>query len=124
MKKSPIKKFRINRKEWMRFQKGKHTDFSYEAELLDCKGMKCCLGFYSLARGINKKYIENKYEPSDLVKENEAYMLPELCSLNGNSKIANRLMEINDNENTSDEQKEKAIKNNFKKLGVEVEFYN
>lgn len=116
MQKSPIKKFRINRKTWLRG--------TLNSCLLNEDGKKCCLGFYSLARGLNKRDIVNKFEPSELTKDDNSFMLPELCCDAGDSKIASRLMCINDNSNTTDKVKEKAIKNNFKKLGVEVEFYN
>lgn len=122
MQKSPIKKFKIDRKRWLRLSKENELDDSC---LLNSDNNKmCCLGFYSLARGLNKKYILDISEPSGLVKESGEYMLPELMYRKECSKIARKLMVINDNPNTSDEVKEKAIKNNFKKLGVKVEFYN
>lgn len=117
MTKSPIKKFRINRKEWLRGEPENSC-------LLREDGMKCCLGFYSLARGINKKYIESIAEPCDLIRKDDKMMLPELVSkAYTNNQIVNILIRVNDSEKLADKVKEEKIKHQFNKLGVEVEFY-
>ena len=116
--KSPIKKFKINRKNWLRGGKARSC-------LLNRDGYMCCLGFYSLARGINRQYILEKACPSELINKNHDFMLPEFVNLKveNDNELSTRLMSINDSISTSDIHKEKLIKKNFKKLGVKVEFF-
>ena len=110
-------KFTINRKTWSR---GECNSSLYRSD--DRK--KCCLGFYALACGLKVKDIRDRDEPSD-VDDNKQPKLKALFDRNGgNNDLCRRLISANDNKNTTDARKEKAIKNNFTKVGVKVEFVN
>lgn len=114
------KKFKINRKEWLRGEG--HSDSS----LLRLEDQKmCCLGFYALAKGINKKHIECIPCPDELVCKNGEPMMKEMVNDSGeNNSMCQYLMEANDCEDMQDNKREFIIKEQFAKLGVEVEFYN
>ncbi len=115
-----MKKFTIKRKEWLRGKKenGNHLLGSC---LLDANGRKCCLGFYALKKGFNKKTIIDIQMLSELPNAKKNF--PEFCGKKASdSRLASELVCINDNCKTSDAFKEKKIKEKFGKIGVEVNF--
>lgn len=108
-------KFTINRKTWSR---GEYNAALYRSD--DRK--KCCLGFYALACGLRVEDIRDKAEPTDVEEKHHSKMKPLFTKKGDQNELCYRLMAINDSQKTSDARKEKAIKNNFAKVGVEVEF--
>jgi len=114
------KKFRVNRKEWLR-GKGSHDSCLLREE----DGQKCCLGFYALAKGINKKHILDVSSPGEMLpRKSGGNMIPELSDSGGDNAFCTELMMINDDEKLSDKVREKRLKQVFKTLGVVAEFYN
>ena len=89
-------------------------------------GKMCCLGFLGKACGATDKqiYMINTPEEADKVKWPE-FLIETLSSdLTGNSDICNHLMIINDSQdkNLSDREREKKLKEIFKKNGIQVTF--
>jgi hypothetical protein len=109
----------IDRKKWLRGTN--KTSYSYEPLLLNNNDKMCCLGFYARACGLKKKDILDVTEPCDVDQGKEKLSLL-LNRRENNNQVCNQLIHINDNLKTSDTIKEKAIKNNFSKIGVKVKF--
>jgi hypothetical protein len=108
-------KFTINRKTWLRGEDN-------SALFRPSDGKKCCLGFYALACGLKVRDIKDQSEPIDTDERKHSKMAALFKKDGLQNALCYRLMKINDNENTTDARKEKAIKNNFTKVGVGVEF--
>lgn len=115
-----INEFVIKRSEWSRGR---------ESCLLDSNGQKCCLGFYALACGLSKSKILEETSPENL--ERKYYNNKWDTFLLENNKdnpwgydsgSCTRLMEINDDNMSSDKDKEKEIKSIFKGKGIKVKF--
>lgn len=118
-----VKKFTIKRSEWYR---GKGSD---DSRLLNEDKQKCCLGFYSLSCGLRSQDIRDMASPYDVIEEHnklwKSFLITEpdeSNELDWNSRDANQLMSINDDEKTSDAHKEKKIITMFKKHGIAVKF--
>jgi len=133
-----VKSFTVERKNWYR---GKGDE---KSRLLNNSGKMCCLGFYALACGLDKKVIKNVPDPvgvvnltkdgtttdgsdkvikrkSEVVWEtklvaNDRYGSPD------NSGITYDLMGVNDDPYLTDEQREKELTYLFKGLGIKVNF--
>jgi hypothetical protein len=117
-------KLTINRKDWLRGEGGEKSRLYREDD-----GRLCCLGFYGLACGLNKNDMVDKPTPAQVPPDKRPAFGPlfkktylkrhAVYSLN---RVCLRLIRINDRNTTSDAFKEKAIKNNFSKIGVKVTF--
>lgn len=111
----------IKRSEWLR---GEGASKSYL--LRDDDGMKCCLGFYSLACGLTEEQIRNKDTVAALQLETACALPETLMWLIGgarwNSEVAISLMDVNDDETKSDVEREAFIIEEFAKHGVTVRF--
>ena len=140
-----LKEFTIKRSEWARGKGGKDT------QLLGVDGMKCCLGFFALACGVEEDAIHNQGEPSEinigrvgLYVENAPWLLglemdpdddeyyldeegtPELIinpSIVVQSGECMELISLNDSESiTDDDIREEKITAVFERNGVKVNF--
>jgi hypothetical protein len=116
----------IDRTQWFRGQGYMNS------RLLDGDGMKCCLGFYSLAKGYSETdilritspaFLPDKGEKiSELVEENPRKN--EICQPIVNNDLCMVLMDVNDDTELTETAREKQIRANFETIGVEVEFIN
>lgn len=112
-------KLRINRKTWLRG--GRSDSFLYRSG----DGKKCCLGFYCQAIKIPLKEMDYILSPSGLViNENRKLKLKSLVRDGFDNKVCNKLMDFNDREELSEKKRKEKIKFWFKKIGVQVEFFN
>lgn len=117
--KKKIEKLVIDRKKWGRTATG--------GNLLNNEGKMCCLGFQCRAVGFKPKEIRGKGMPADV--DVSAKRLQKVAWLvdgsEGNSTVvAEKLALINDDWDTTDKQKEKAITKLFANNGIEVTFIN
>ncbi len=110
----------IDRKTWLR---GEGTSASFLLRKSD--GKKCCLGFYSLRKGFNKKFIEDKKSLPQLPNPEKNF--PDFCvkglEIPINSDFAGELMGINDGI-LEESERESKITKLFKEIGVKVKFVN
>jgi hypothetical protein len=131
-----IKSFVVNRKNWYRGKGMRHS------RLLNNANNMCCLGFYALACGLDKKVIRNIQDPLNAVRitesnpkamdsqyrnvlrKSEVIWNTKLVPKNreDNSVLARKLMTVNDEKELSEEKREETLTKLFKKMGVEVKF--
>ncbi len=98
---------------------GKGTTF-----LLNEEGYMCCLGFRCHQMGIPKKDLLDKGAPWELSYD---WDIPDLLDddderIYSDSDFTDEAIAINDDPSLTPAEREKAIKNHFKKIGVTVEF--
>lgn len=109
----------IDRATWLRGE-------GYEDSKLyrPSDGKMCCLGFYSLACGLQQNDITELECPGSATDPKINKKWPKwLTKLeNSQTKECIDLMEHNDNENISDKERENKIKTIFARHGVKVEF--
>lgn len=129
----------INRKKWWRGKEG-------SALLKDYSDKMCCLGFDCKARGFSEQLLRGRGCPSnlmeDLIKEDavtvtkevrEAYLKlkglvtkPRKTKYNGictdDTELCQEMMQVNDDREFSDEEREARLKPLFLKSGVKVRF--
>lgn len=91
----------------------------------------CCLGFYAKACLIPESKLEDNSTLAEvnyeLSKSNEysvwdTILLDNKRKFNDDSYLAEDLMSVNDNRETTDDQKEKKIKKMFAENGITVKF--
>ncbi len=119
----------IKRSEWAR---GSVKDTERVANLLYAKqdGTRCCLGFLGNACGYTDQELQGYGLPSDVVNDAGLYnkwgrFLLHGCDENNrrtDSLIVDDLIEINDDTNITESEREADIAEIFAKHGVEVEF--
>ena len=117
-----MQKFTVRREDWYR---GKGDR---ESRLMRPEDHKmCCLGFYALANGYKPGEIENRCFPSDLTMgENEP--LPDtmdwLLDMYPDTEQEYELLigNINDDPDSSEQERERDLTRMFAKHGVQVEF--
>lgn len=104
----------ISRKKWLRG--------SGEGVLLQTGGERkmCCLGFLTRACGL--KGLGGKMMPADLRVKIPGLVSYKISTGCANSGLGNKLAEINDDTNLTEKEREKRIREGFKKLGVKVKF--
>jgi hypothetical protein len=113
--------FTINRSTWVR---GTKCEDSFL--LVRSTGLKCCLGFYSLACGHTEKEITNHSFPGDMVRANGGTVLPGMRMLIDStsqgtvisSETAFDIAQINDDWTISEEDRERRIIEAFAQHGV------
>lgn len=127
-----VKKFVVKRSKWFR---GRGNTLSR----LQTDNQMCCLGFYAKECGLKKKNITDVVSPGEIEYEIkdiwDTFLLarisniydsdpddPGLTDIIIDSEIANSLMEINDDVNISDEDREYKLKELFKEQGIKVKF--
>ena len=112
------KKLIIKRSEWAR---GRGYRPIY---LLDVGGMKCCLGFLALSCKISKRLIKNVGYPSSV----RSGRWPEWLVANRGSDLQTdscasmTLTKINDDSDHSSQKRERLIREEMAKHGVDVKF--
>ena len=119
----------IDRSKWRTGSDGPHHTGKGDTQLLNKQGFMCCLGFRCNQMGIPKKDLLNKAEPEDLAN---IYTIPDLVEeehwfekiLTQNSDFGREAIMINDNEEITKEERERLIKEHFKKINVKVIFKN
>jgi hypothetical protein len=132
-----VKSFVVDRKTWYR---GKGTDRSC---LLNNANRMCCLGFYALACGLDKKVIRNIPDPSHAVKLTEGEAVQDIneksvtrkSDVRWSTKLINKndiyhdntyhcydLMSVNDDDEITEEVRENELTKLFKKIGIQVTF--
>lgn len=111
-------KFTIDRATWLRGQKN--------SVLLNGEGKRCCLGFFAQACGYSDKQMRGMATPYGVQRYYRTENVDWQTMLNkeqGDSSVeAYKLMSINDDLSSTDEEKEKCITQIFSQLGIEVEF--
>lgn len=122
-----VKKFTVVREKWFRGRGG------VDSALVTKNGHMCCLGFYSAACGVVdlSRRADSFGNPEDHLSEqkimaempynlapSEQKKLPEWAC----SSSADTLANINDNAFIFDDERERQLKEEFAKQGVEVEF--
>ncbi len=81
---------------------------------------QCCLGFLGQACKIPKEQLLGNPSPEHTFKK---YWPAGLINRDGeNSKICWNLMRTNDSKRLKDPQREKSLKKQFKKIGINVKF--
>jgi hypothetical protein len=87
-----------------------------DTALLNSQGFMCCLGQFSLQLGCSKEEIKGEAEPGWIHKE-----IPVLTTKKkANTLFSNKAMEINDDDNTTPEEKIAALKTLLKKKGIKL----
>jgi len=124
-----MKKLTIQRSKWLR---GEGPGQSYLIRRTDQK--MCCLGFFGLACGLNPERMTDVGSPIGIplmLKETYSKVwsskVPEAKFLfsaggGGHSESANDLMNVNDNNNLTESDREREITAIFAKNGIEVVF--
>ena len=121
-------KFVVIRDKWARGR----TNVS--SELLNIMGNMCCLGFLGKACGYNDEDLKQVPSPGYIVYE---YIDGKVLSKFPSSLVmldakhpfecrdtpaCRNLMKINDDEEISDQEREKLLTEKFLEIGIEVEF--
>lgn len=115
-------KFTVEKKTWLR---GEGCSESYL--LREDDGKRCCLGFYGQALGIDDADLISAPAPSDMADQYKTWgelLRPapyKSCGYEP-SIVCTELMIANDDEDMSDNEREKHIEELFGRIGVEVEF--
>lgn len=116
-------KFTVKRSEWLR------GEGQYASKLLrgsDCK--KCCLGFLALSLGANEEDIKGLAAPvsAEVLRLNipwpEEFFVASQSGRKLHSHACAALMHINDDESSSDKDKEALLTKHLEKIGIKVTF--
>lgn len=122
-----VRSFTIDRSRWlcgeltMRERKAGREEESFSV-LCDVDGRMCCLGFYSEACGVSRRTLRDETMPRDLPTRSQEKLHPKLRGGVYERGPAQMLIHINDNENTRAILREQRIVNQFKRLGIAVNF--
>lgn len=115
-----MRKLTIERDKWARGNKRKKV---FNA-LLNDDGTMCCLGFYSLACGLQPDEVKDMLLPSQVRHDN--WMPAEMSWLtkqaNPHRDMEHTLAGVNDSRTLDEELRESILKTEFALHGVEVEF--
>lgn len=123
-----VKSFVVDRERWYRGKGDRHS------KLLNRNNKQCCLGFYALACGLSEASIKGQNTPNDVICNTESCSCKsniqwktklidsDIDSDKVNSQICQTLMEVNDEIELSDEERETKLTKLFKKIGIKVKF--
>lgn len=112
--------FTISLRRWLRGEGGSGSRLR---RAIDSK--KCCVGFYALACGVNAKKLTGLCEARELLGETGLELPGMLKNVYGqmdDTHIAGELYSVNDNRDSTDEEKITAITKLFRRIGVAVKF--
>ena len=122
----------IDRKTWRRGPQDEQIKLDDPTALLCKDGAKCCLGFYALQCGLTKEQIYGIGEPGQIpMNEDDAdsYWLKlvkfyddDYTSGLANTSLAAEAMDINDDPNLTEEEREQKLIKIFSKKDIEVKF--
>lgn len=125
-----VKEFTIDRSKWLQGKYARHIEvtegYSQKCDSYlrnETNQMKCCLGFYASAcgvRGITGVTTLAGLQDPEKKKVDQRFFAKD--SIWDDSVMASNLMGKNDDDNLSDEAREKYVKERFAKLGVKVKF--
>ena len=123
-KENKISSFVVKEDSWLR---GKG---SWNSRLYDLRsGEKCCLGFLANACGLsNAAIVDIKSPGAQKLKNNFDKFPKELIDSSENISgtydafITIQIMEINDNEDISDEERKEKLKNLFTSINIDIKF--
>lgn len=93
-----------------------------ETFLLNEDGCMCCLGQISIQLGAKQEWILNKYTPKQTQQILNPLTYKDAWDMLDNTVLASEAMAINDDEETTREQKEKLLTELFKKSGHTLAF--
>lgn len=122
-----LKKFVVKKSQWLR------GEGHYESFLLrDSDGKMCCLGFASLACGLDVNDIYNVPCPCDvdntsLNKYPNSFFIENHINHHGytrfsNSDLISKIMATNDDEDLNDDERILKLIDKFAELEIEVSF--
>lgn len=131
-----MKNLVIKRSEWLRAGLDKYVDTNGEEHdwiNVECKlynpiyNKYCCLGLYAKSCGFTNDDMQECQDPVDLYDnvnntENPYFVGLLTTYLSGNSDIALSLIDINDNDEISNSEREKKIADLFSQINVNVTF--
>lgn len=113
-----MRKLVIDRKVWLR---GETESFLLRPE----DGKRCCVGIYLSGLGLTDECLADKEAAAQLMCSVPTEAVWLIDDLRGqNSKSAEDLYAINDEEDADESIREKQIRAEFKKRGVAVRFIN
>jgi hypothetical protein len=124
-----IEKLVIDRATWRvgGFKGARNIRYG-NTELLNKEGMKCCLGFLATECGYTDKEIYGVVSPWELkthdLGDKEGYF-DKLVSKDHedfHTDFGAHAIQLNDHSSLSDEERERDLKELFKKNGIDVEF--
>lgn len=111
---------KINRAKWRTGGDSDYQTGNGDTQLLNHEGFMCCLGFRCNQLGIPKGDLVDVGEPNQLSEE---WIIPDLVNRNGyNTLFCGKAIDINDDEDITQREREKRIKNHFSKKGIKVIF--
>lgn len=106
--------------EWLRALTGRRTA---DSMLYNPTVRKmCCLGIACHAAGVEKKLLKNIITPGELKAMRLLVPFPGLVGPTSNSWLSNQMMEVNDDETTSDQEKVGALRPLGKRAGIRFVF--
>lgn len=123
------KRFVVDRSKWRRG--GRTNEETHgETSLLNSRGFMCCLGFVCIQQGLSEEDIRLEGEPCSLSEYSEEIddaiggLLLNNDEEDGmvNSDLAQKAIDINDNESVTDAEREAALSSLFEKNGCEMVF--
>lgn len=116
----------ITRSNWLR-GKGSRDSFLFRYS----DGKMCCLGFLGIACGISKRDLLGRTTPEDVKVDPLIWpsgtLEPVLLKLSfrsgfTNGPIIREIVRHNDDPDVNEHTREEYLRNDFKGLGVEIEF--
>lgn len=109
----------IDRKLWMRggYKRFSTNLLSTTKKKADGEQYICCLGFLCLAQGMKEKDISGHPGPRSIDKGNE-----EEGWWHENRRFINPAMEVNDDSNISDSEREAKLIPAFQEVGITLSF--
>ncbi len=124
-----LHRLEISRKKWINgsncLMSCENSTFGYTS-LINEKNKMCCLGFYGLSCGVPGKVLKLRQDPINVISSIgfTKTKFDELVNSRGikNSRICNKLIDINDNPDITNESRENLLKKKFREIGVLVKF--
>ncbi len=120
-------KFTIDCRKWRRNNGIQTIDKDGHIDLLNDKGMSCCLGLCALQMGATEENIRHINEPATITYQGwdkDKILSYECGNCQRHTSLSIRAMEINDSDRSDDKEKIEELIELFKCNGHEVEFIN
>lgn len=95
-----------------------------QTELLNDEGYMCCLGQFAKQVGVSDSSLKGNAVPSDVGFVYDETFVEEIVTGYKDKSLANILMNINDNEDTSIEEKIQLIKEELEECGHSLKVVN
>lgn len=123
--KKEIKELVIDRSHWLVKEEHRATEGENAGSAqLHYNGRMCCLGFLVKKAGVSKKAMGFCAMPSDLKDHSTlpSYLFADTFGCVVDSDWTDKASRINDDQDMTVPQKEKALKEHFKKVGIKLKF--